>query len=246
MVLHNILFVPFWFAQICMYGRESDRHTEKERYDLLKKVTVHANKGGNVIIQADGQENLPQKDGFILYPNHQGLYDTLAFLESCDRPFSVVMKKEVQNVPFLKQVFRAMRAIPIDRDDVKEAMRTILQVAKEVQEGRNYIIYAEGTRSKKGNELLDFKGGSFKAAMRAKCPIVPVALLDAYKPFDTNTTEKTVVQVHYLPPLYYEDYKDMKSMEIAALVKKMISEKIAECMEDNHEETSHRTPASEQ
>lgn len=246
MVLHNILFVPFWFAQICMYGRESDRHTEKERYDLLKKVTVHANKGGNVVIQADGQENLPQKDGFILYPNHQGLYDTLAFLESCDRPFSVVMKKEVQNVPFLKQVFRAMRAIPIDRDDVKEAMRTILQVAKEVQEGRNYIIYAEGTRSKKGNELLDFKGGSFKAAMRAKCPIVPVALLDAYKPFDTNTTEKTVVQVHYLPPLYYEDYKDMKSMEIAALVKKMIGEKIAECMEDNHEETSHGTPASEQ
>lgn len=246
MVLHNILFVPFWFAQICMYGRESDRHTEKERYDLLKKVTVHANKGGNVVIQADGQENLPQKDGFILYPNHQGLYDTLAFLESCDRPFSVVMKKEVQNVPFLKQVFRAMRAIPIDRDDVKEAMRTILQVAKEVQEGRNYIIYAEGTRSKKGNELLDFKGGSFKAAMRAKCPIVPVALLDAYKPFDTNTIEKTVVQVHYLPPLYYEDYKDMKSVEIAALVKKMIGEKIAECMEENNGETSHGTSASEQ
>ena len=185
-----------------------------------------------MIIQADGQENLPPKDGFIIYPNHQGLYDTLAFLESCDRPFSVVMKKEVQNVPFLKQVFKVMRAIPIDRDDVKEAMRTILQVAEEVQSGRNYIIFAEGTRSKKGNELLDFKGGSFKAAMRAKCPIVPVALLDAYKPFDTNSTEETVVQIHYLPPMYYEDYKNMKSVEIAAAVKKRIEEKIAECIKE--------------
>lgn len=232
MVLHNILYVPLWFVQLCLYGRKSDRHSEKERFDFLKKVTINANKGGNVIIQADGQENLPPKDGFIIYPNHQGLYDTLAFLESCDRPFSVVMKKEVQNVPFLKQVFKVMRAIPIDRDDVKEAMRTILQVAEEVQSGRNYIIFAEGTRSKKGNELLDFKGGSFKAAMRAKCPIVPVALLDAYKPFDTNSTEETVVQIHYLPPMYYEDYKNMKSVEIAAAVKKRIEEKIAECIKE--------------
>lgn len=231
MVFHNLLHLPLWLVQLFLYGRESDRHTEAQRFAFLKMVTIHANKGGNVVIQADGQENLPDKDGFIMYPNHQGLYDTLAFLESCDHPFSVVMKKEVQNVPFLKQVFRVLRAIPIDREDVRQAMKTILQVSKEVGEGRNYIIFAEGTRSKKGNELLEFKGGSFKAAMRAKCPIVPVALLDSYKPFDTKSTDKTVVQIHYLPAINYEDYKDMKSTEIAALVKTRIEEKIKECTE---------------
>lgn len=226
MVLHNLLFVPFWFAQLCLYGRKGDRHTEQERFALLKKITVNANKGGRVRIQSTGEENLPKKDGFILYPNHQGLYDVLAFVESCDHPFSVVMKKEVQNVPFLKQVFAVMRAKAIDREDVRQAMSVILEVTKEVRQGRNYLIFAEGTRSKEGNKVQEFKGGSFKAAMKAKCPIVPVAVVDAYKPFDTHSTQPVTVQVHYLTPMYYDDYKDMKSTEIAALVKERIQHAI--------------------
>ena len=226
MVLHNLLFVPFWFVQLCLYGRKTDRHTEWERFALLKKITINANKGGNVRIQSSGVENLPEKDGFILYPNHQGLYDVLAFVESCNHPFSVVMKKEVQNVPFLKQVFAVMRAKAIDREDVRQAMSVILEVTKEVKQGRNYLIFPEGTRSKEGNKVQEFKGGSFKAAIKAKCPIVPVAVIDAYKPFDTHSTQPVTVQVHYLTPMYYDDYKEMKSTEIAALVKERIQHAI--------------------
>ncbi len=180
MVLRNFIFAPYWFWQLCMYGREKDTHTEKERYALLKKITIHANRGGRVKIISTGEEFLPKQDGFILYPNHQGLFDVLAFLESCDHPITVVMKKEVQNIPFLKQVFAVMRAKPMDRADVKQSMKVILDVAKEVTEGRNYIIFAEGTRSKNGNQPGEFKGGSFKAAIRAKCPIVPVAIIDSF------------------------------------------------------------------
>ena len=150
----------------------------------------------------------------------------LAIMEPCPRPFSVVMKKEVANVPFLKQVFACMKAIALDREDVRQAMRVMLEVAEEVKKGRAYLIFPEGTRSKMGNRLLDFKGGSFKCAMKAKCPIVPVALIDSYKSFDTNSIEKLTVQVHYLKPLMYEEYKDMKSTEIAALVKKRIEDTI--------------------
>lgn len=226
MVWKNLIYCPYWLWQLCTYGRKGDTHTEQERFALLKKITIHANKGGRVKILSTGQENLPEQDGFILYPNHQGLYDVLAFIESSNHPFSVVMKKEVQNIPFLKQVFAIMRAKPIDREDVKKAMKVILEVSQEVREGRNYIIFAEGTRSKNGNEPQEFKGGSFKAAIRAKCPIVPVAVIDAFKPFDTHSADPVTVQVHYLKPLYYEDYKDMKSTEIARYVKKQIEKKI--------------------
>ena len=67
-----------------------------------------------------------------------------------------------------------------------------------------------------------FKGGSFKAATKARCPIVPVALIDSFKPFDTNTIKPVTVQVHFLEPLLYDDYKDMKTTEIAALVEERI------------------------
>ena len=95
-----------------------------------------------------------------------------------------------------------------------------------MQNGRSYVIFAEGTRSKLGNKLLEFKGGSFKAATKAKCPIVPVALIDSFKPFDTGSTKPITVQVHFLKPLSYEEYKDMKTNDIAEEVKRRIVEVI--------------------
>lgn len=226
MIWKNIGHVPLWLVQLFQYAKDTDMHTEWEKYNFLKKITIHVNKGGKVIIESTGQENLPKEDGFILYPNHQGLFDVLAFIESCDHPFSVVMKKEVAGIPFLKQVFAILDAKAIDRENVRQGMQVILDVSEEVKKGRNYIIFAEGTRSKKGNLVQDFKGGSFKAAMRAKCPIIPVAVIDAFKPFDTHSIEKVKVQVHYLKPLYYEQYKNMKSTEIAAYVKEQVQEEI--------------------
>ena len=165
----------------------------------------------------------------MFFPNHQGLYDVLAVLEACPVPFSVVAKKEIANIPFLKQVFACMKAYMIDREDVRQAMQVIIDVTNEVKSGRNYLIFAEGTRSKEGNKPGTFKGGSFKSATKAKCPIIPVALIDAFKPFDTNSIKPVTVQVHFLKPMYYEEYKDMKTTEIAAEVKKRIEQTI----EDN-------------
>ena len=61
-------------------------------------------------IDAHGLENIPEENGFMFFPNHQGLYDVLALVDVCPKPFSVVAKKEVENVPFLKQVFKCMKA----------------------------------------------------------------------------------------------------------------------------------------
>lgn len=228
MVLRNLLFVPYGWIKLCYTASHADKYTEEERYAVLKMIDRRANWGGRITIDTHGVENIPEEDGFIFFPNHQGLYDVLAILEACPRPFSVVMKKEVENIPFLKQVFACMKAIPLDRSDLRQGMQVILQVAEEVKNGRNYLIFAEGTRSKKQNQLLDFKGGSFKSAVKAKCPIVPIALIDSYKSFDTNSIEKLTVQVHFLKPILYDEYKDMKTTEIAAMVKSRIEATIEE------------------
>lgn len=226
MVLRNILFVPWWFTQLCLYSREKDKHSPEEKLALLKKIVRNANKGGRVTVKGYGQENLPDEDGFILYPNHQGLYDVLAIIDTCDKPFSVVMKKEVENIPVLKQVLKIIKALAIDRDDIKQSMGVIIEVTKRVKDGMNYVIFPEGTRSRNGNQLLNFKGGSFKAATKSKCPIVPVALINSFEPFDSHSLKPVTVQIHYLPPLYYDEYKDMKTTEIAEEVKNRIQQEI--------------------
>lgn len=226
MVIRNLLYIPYLWAKLNWYSSHVDRYTEEERYALLKKIDHAANRGGNITIDAHGCENIPKENGFMFYPNHQGLYDVLAILEACPTPFSVVAKKEVAEVPFLKQVFACMKAFMIDRDDIKQSMQVIINVTKEVKAGRNYLIFAEGTRSKQGNHPQEFKGGSFKAAMKAKCPIVPVALIDSFKAFDTGSIKQIKVQVHFLEPICYDEYKEMKSTEIAAEVKRRIEETI--------------------
>lgn len=226
MVIRNILLVPIMWFKLCYYASHVDNYTEEEHYKLLKFIDHRANKGGNVQIEIHGQENLPKENGFIFFPNHQGLYDVLAILEACPVPFSVVAKKEVENIPFLKQVFICLRAYMLDRSDVRQALQIINSVAEEVKKGRNYLIFAEGTRSKNGNRIGEFKGGSFKSATKAKCPIVPVALIDSFKPFDTKSISHVKVQVHFLKPMYYDEYKDMRTTEIAALVHDKIQDTI--------------------
>ena len=97
MVLYNIILVPYLYIKLCYYASHADKYPEAERYEVLKLIDRRAMKGGRITIDAHGVENLPDKDGFIFFPNHQGLFDVLAILQACPRPFSVVMKKEIQN-----------------------------------------------------------------------------------------------------------------------------------------------------
>ncbi|MDD3337657.1 MAG: lysophospholipid acyltransferase family protein [Lachnospiraceae bacterium] len=218
MVLHNFFWVPYGWFRLCYYAKHVDKYTEEQRYAMLKDIVKHANKGGRVTIEPHGIENIPKQNGFMLYPNHQGLYDVLALIEVCPNPISVVAKKEVENVPFLKQVFACMKAFSMDREDIKQSLQVIINVTKEVKNGRNYVIFAEGTRSRDKNNILEFKGGSFKCATKAQCPIMPVAIINSYQSFDTNSAKPVTVQVHFLEPIIYEEYKEMKSTEIAQTV----------------------------
>ena len=226
MVVRNLIRLPGTAIKLWKYSSNVDKYTDEERDKFLKYIVHIANKGGNVKIKSYGVENIPNKNGFMLFPNHQGMYDVLALVDVCPKPLSVVAKKEVAKIPLLKQLFKVMKVIFMDREDVRQSMQVIIEVSKQVAQGRNYIIFPEGTRSKNGNKVGEFKGGSFKAATKAKCPIVPVALIDSFKPFDTGSTKPITVQVHFLKPLSYEEYKDMKTNDIAEEVKRRIVEVI--------------------
>lgn len=121
-----------------------------------------------------------------------------------------------------------MHAYMIDREDIRQSMQVIIDVSKEVQNGKNYLIFAEGTRSKMEIRSAPSKAEALKLQTKAKCPIVPVALIDSFKPFDTKTISQVTVQVHFLEPLYYEEYKNMKTTEIAEIVHDRIQKIIDE------------------
>lgn len=226
MVMKNIFRVPAWFYKLCRLGREEDTHTEQEKYDFLRDIVTKVNKSGRVTIEVHGCSNLPEQNGFIMFPNHQGLFDVLAIIEGNPHPFGVVIKKEAADIILIKQVIRLLHGLSMDRKDIRSSMKLINQMTEEVKQGRNYLIFPEGTRSRKENEILEFKAGTFKSAVNAKCPIVPVALINSFKPFDISSIKKETVQVHFLEPILYEQYMGMKTTEIAHLVHDKIQAEI--------------------
>lgn len=228
MVRRNFFRLPYYFFAVLWMGRKNSTTSAEKKYKMLRKICYHANRTGNVEVVTTGIENLPGRDGYILFPNHQGLFDVLTILPSHERPLRVVMKMEAEKNFFLRLFLRMLNGQAMDRGDVRQSMQVIKRMTEEVIAGANYLIFAEGTRSKNGNRMQEMKGGSFKSATKAKCPIVPVAIVDSYKAFDTHSTEPVTVQISYLPPMNYEEYQGMKTVEIAEEVKRRIEARIAE------------------
>lgn len=214
--------VPVWYLKLFYYAWKKEKISEEKKLALFKEIVDGTNKGGNVTVCSYGVEDLPKNQSFMFFPNHQGLYDVLALLAGSPYFFSVVMKKELEHLPFLHLIFRIMGAYSIDREDVRQSMKVIQKVSQEVKEGKNFLIFPEGTRSKDSNTVGSFKGGSFKSATKARCPIVPVCIKNAYEVFDTGSVAPITVEVQYLKPLYYEEYSKMKTTEIAEEVEKRI------------------------
>lgn len=225
MVFLNLFAIPVYLIKIKWLSRH---RTKEETFAYIKKIVIRVNKNGRVKIEPHGIGNIPKEDGFVLFPNHQGLYDVLVFLETCPKAFSFVAKHEVKDVPLLKTVIKALDSLTMDRSDLRQSMRVIQQMSKRVADKENFLIFAEGTRSRMGNKMLPMKAGSFKCAVKAKAPIVPCALIDSFVPFDEKSIRKITVKVFYLKPMYYDEYKDMTTVQIAEEVGKRIQEVLDE------------------
>lgn len=229
MVLKNFWIVPGAWIKLCRYAKHPEQYPEEEMYRHIQYILKRAVRGGNVDLKVTGQENIPAQGGFMLYGNHQGMFDVLAVAATCDRPLGAVLKKELYDIPFLHQVALCTRSYPMDREDVRQSLKVIQAVTEEVKNGRGYLLFPEGTRSKLGNEMLEFHGGSFRCATKSHCTIVPMALIDCFKVLDQKGSKPVSVQIHYLKPIPYEEYAQMKPAEVAALVKERIAEKIRQC-----------------
>lgn len=226
MVLKNLTFVPGAWLRLCRYARHPERYTEETMYRHIQTILKRGIQAGNIQLVCSGQENIPAEGGVMLYGNHQGMFDVLAIAATCDRPLGVVLKKELANIPFLRQVCSCTKSFAMDREDVRQSLTVIRSVTEEVNKGRGYVIFPEGTRSRKGNEMLEFHGGSFRCAVKSKCPIVPIAFIDSFRVLDEKGCKPVSVEIHYLQPIPYEEYQGLSTTEVAALVKERIQTKI--------------------
>lgn len=225
----NLFRAPYMIPKMRYQANHPEKYSEKKRYSLVCHAITLMKRTGKIYTKYYGEENLPREGGYIMYPNHQGKYDALGIMITHKNPCSFVMDKPKSNKILVSEIVDLVQGKRLDRTDVRQAMTVLNEVAEEVKEGRRYIIFPEGDYVfNNKNKMGTFKAGSFKCALKSKAPIVPVALIDSYKVFNSFTLGRVTTQVHYLKPLLYEEYKNLKTVDIAKIVQERIRKVIEE------------------
>jgi len=225
-----ILCIPFIIYFLWMVGhieRNPYQYSEQERYDFARRMIAIMKHNGRIKTDAYGIEHLPVDGGYIMYANHQGKYDSLGIISVHDAPCTVMMDAKRSQMILANQFITLLNGCRLDKSNMKSQVNSILHVIDEVKDGRKYIIFPEGGYSNNQNKVQDFLPGAFKCAVKSQSPIVPVALIDSYKPFGVNSLKKVTTQVHFLEPIYYDTYKDMTTQEISRMVRHRIMEAIS-------------------
>ena len=117
-----------------------------------------------------GEENVPKDQAVLYVANHRSYFDILLTYSRCPIRTGYVAKKEMERYPLLSNWMRNLYCLFLDREDIKQGLKTILQAADYVKSGISVCIFPEGTRNKNADEtdMLSFHDGSFKIATRAK------------------------------------------------------------------------------
>lgn len=222
----SLPFILFYLWKVSYVERHSWKYTENERYKIARRMVHIMKRNGFIHTKVYGTENLPTDGGYVMYANHQGKYDSLGIISGHKQPCTIMMDEKRSHLLLADQFMTLLKGARLDKSSMKTQFHTILHVISEVKSGRRYIIFPEGGYYHNKNRVNEFLPGAFKCAIKAQSPIVPVALIDSYKPFELNSLKPVTTQVHFLKPIYYEEYKELTSKEISELVRSRIIETI--------------------
>ena len=144
--------------------------------------------------------------------NHRSYFDIVLTYSHFPGITGYVAKKEMLRYPLLSNWMRNIHCLFLDRDNIKEGLKTILAGVEEVKKGVSMCIFPEGTRNKVNDTFLPFHEGSFKIAEKGGVPIVPMVIVNSADIFEDHLPwiRGTTVVIEFQPPV------DMKEMDRSA------------------------------
>ena len=219
-----------FFAWMLRYGgKNRNKYPIETRYKALRKTVIRIVNKFDIEVIVEGKENIPNEVS-AYFPNHMSGYDPLVILSALDKPSSFLAKKEVSNIIGVKQCINAIDGLYIDREDLKQSLRVMMEIQKDLKmKKKNWIIFPEGTRRKDPMRTIkEFHHGTFRSAMKAGVPIVPVALYGTSTVLKNHPRyKKYPVIIKFLKPLYPSQYNNMSTQEVAKYVQDEVDKAIS-------------------
>jgi 1-acyl-sn-glycerol-3-phosphate acyltransferase len=182
--------------------QEASRLANEEVKHAFEEIARRA----GVVIEVEGLENIPDEP-CLYVGNHCSFFDIVTSHIVIPGGVGFVAKDSLGKIPFLADWMDLIHCLFLNRTDIKEGLKTILQGVDYIKEGYPMFIFPEGTRCPEG-QPGEFKGGSLKMAQRAKAPIVPVAISGSRKIFEDNPglmIKPGTIRISFGKPFYFDD-----------------------------------------
>lgn len=126
-------------------------------------------------VEVRGEENIPRDTQVLFVGNHRSYFDILVYHEAIKMPAGFIAKSEMKKIPLLPLYMYDIGCLFLDRDNIRQGLKTINTGAEYMKMGHSMVLFPEGTRNQT-DKLLPFKEGGYKMAEKSKSPIVPVAI----------------------------------------------------------------------
>lgn len=175
-----------------------------------------------------GEENVPQDQAVLYIANHRSYFDILLTYSRCKRLTGYVAKKEMEKIPLLSNWMKRLHCLFLDRENIKEGLKSILKGIELLKSGISICIFPEGTRNKNKSDLdmLPFHEGSFKMAQKSGCPIVPIAMNNTAEIFENHIPKfkPCKVVIEYCKPIYVSELSKEDQKHIGSYTQAVILE----------------------
>ena len=214
----------FWMKR---YANDTEQKIPMElKYKKLRKVVSKVTYALDSDVIVSGKENVPNET-CAFFSNHLAAPDPLPIITTLDAPMAFLAKTELEKVPYASTAIKSIEGLFLKRDDLKQSLRTMMKIEEDLKNKRkNWLIFPEGTRNKDDKAvLLEFHHGTFRPAMKAGVPIVPIAVFGAQRLFDKkNHFKKYPIHLIFGKPLYPKDYEGLSTQEVAQIVQSKIQQ----------------------
>ncbi len=184
-------------------------------------------KDSGATINVFGKENIPKDTNVVFISNHQGDFDIAIFMALIPKKKGFVAKIELKKIPILRTWMKYLGCVFMDRNDLKQSLKTINEAINFIKKGHSMVIFPEGTRSK-GDKMGEFKVGSFKLATKTNTPIIPVTIDGSYKLKEQNNgrIKPDIVNVYIHKPVYLDNMSNEDKENLHIIVKNIIKTKL--------------------
>lgn len=132
-----------------------------------------------VKVEVINRELIDKNTSYVFVANHQGAFDIFSIYGYLNHNFKWMMKKSLENIPFVGMACRCVGHIMVDRSSAAAVKRTMDKAQETLREGMSLVVFPEGARSWNG-QMRNFKKGAFKLAVEFGLPLVPITINGAF------------------------------------------------------------------